>query len=256
MSSGLVPVSLGSADVRTADVHGFRVLAAAFPAGLSLPPHTHDRPTLAVVLDGEFHKDLASRAQVAGAPRSSPSRPASAFEPVRASGPGAPPAARSEGDADLPGGGGCSTPHASFWMQTSPMWRDVQSGSSWSRTEISPPSPSKRWAWSCSSPQVGTPGPTTSGERRPGCRRWRSCFTRASPNISACEASPRSSAGIRSMWRGYFAPTTGRPSLGMSAISGSPGRRSNSVSRAELPPRWRWQRDSQTRATSSGRSGV
>lgn len=63
MSPGLVPVSLGSADVRTADVQGFRVLAAAFPAGLSLPPHIHDRPTLAVVLDGEFRKDLASRAQ-------------------------------------------------------------------------------------------------------------------------------------------------------------------------------------------------
>lgn len=63
MSSGLVPVSLGSADVRTADVHGFRVLAAVFPAGLSLPPHIHDRPTLAVLLDGEFHKDLASQAQ-------------------------------------------------------------------------------------------------------------------------------------------------------------------------------------------------
>jgi AraC family transcriptional regulator len=63
MSPGLVPVSLGSAEVRTADLHGFRVLAAAFPAGLSLPPHIHDRPTLAVVLEGEFHKDLACRVQ-------------------------------------------------------------------------------------------------------------------------------------------------------------------------------------------------
>jgi AraC family transcriptional regulator len=63
MSPGLVPVSLGSAEVLTADLHGFRVLAAAFPPGLSLPPHIHDRPTLAVVLEGEFHKDLASRVQ-------------------------------------------------------------------------------------------------------------------------------------------------------------------------------------------------
>jgi hypothetical protein len=63
MSAPLVPVSLGSPDVRAADVHGFRVLGAAFPAGLSLPQHVHDRATLAIVLDGGFRKELARGVQ-------------------------------------------------------------------------------------------------------------------------------------------------------------------------------------------------
>ena len=58
MSAPLVPVSLGSPDVRAADVDGFRVLAVGFPAGLSLPQHAHDRATLAIVLNGGFRKQL------------------------------------------------------------------------------------------------------------------------------------------------------------------------------------------------------
>jgi AraC family transcriptional regulator len=58
MSAPVVPVSLGSPEVRMADIPGFQVLAAAFPAGLSLPQHAHDRATLAIVLDGAFRKQL------------------------------------------------------------------------------------------------------------------------------------------------------------------------------------------------------
>jgi AraC family transcriptional regulator len=63
MSTPLVPVSLGSPEVRAADIDGFRILAAAFPAGLSLPPHAHDRATLAIVLDGAFRKQLSRGVQ-------------------------------------------------------------------------------------------------------------------------------------------------------------------------------------------------
>jgi AraC family transcriptional regulator len=63
VSALLVPVSLGSPDVRAADLDGFRVLAAAFPAGLSLPQHAHDRATLAIVLDGVFRKRLSRGVQ-------------------------------------------------------------------------------------------------------------------------------------------------------------------------------------------------
>jgi AraC-like DNA-binding protein/quercetin dioxygenase-like cupin family protein len=52
-----VPVSLGSPRFRTVEVDGFRVTDAWFPPQLKLPPHVHDRASLAVMLEGSF--DLA-----------------------------------------------------------------------------------------------------------------------------------------------------------------------------------------------------
>jgi AraC family transcriptional regulator len=54
MSDAAVPVTLGSSWSRGADVDGFRVTWVRFPPLLRLPLHTHDRATVAVILNGSF----------------------------------------------------------------------------------------------------------------------------------------------------------------------------------------------------------
>jgi AraC family transcriptional regulator len=54
MSAGAVPVTLGSSSSRCVDVDGFRVTRVRFPPLLKLPLHTHERATVAVILNGSF----------------------------------------------------------------------------------------------------------------------------------------------------------------------------------------------------------
>ena len=54
MASGHVPVTTGSQVSRCADVDGFLVTWVRFPPLLKLPLHTHDRATVAVILNGSF----------------------------------------------------------------------------------------------------------------------------------------------------------------------------------------------------------
>ena len=54
MSAGTVPVTLGSSRSRCVDVDGFRVTRVRFPPLLKLPLHTHERATVAVILNGSF----------------------------------------------------------------------------------------------------------------------------------------------------------------------------------------------------------
>ena len=49
-----VPVSLGSPVFVARETGGLMITAAWFPGGATLPPHVHDRPTFAVILDGGF----------------------------------------------------------------------------------------------------------------------------------------------------------------------------------------------------------
>jgi AraC family transcriptional regulator len=54
MSAGAVPVTLGSSSSRCVDAGGFLVTHVRFPPLLKLPLHTHDRATVAVILNGSF----------------------------------------------------------------------------------------------------------------------------------------------------------------------------------------------------------
>ena len=54
MSGAAVPVTLGSNWSRCVDVDGFLVTWVRFPPLLKLPLHTHDRATVAVILNGSF----------------------------------------------------------------------------------------------------------------------------------------------------------------------------------------------------------
>jgi AraC family transcriptional regulator len=54
MSAGHVPITLGSVGSRRADVDGFLVTWVRFPPGARLPLHTHERATVAVILNGSF----------------------------------------------------------------------------------------------------------------------------------------------------------------------------------------------------------
>jgi len=45
---------MGSPRFKTVDAHGFLVTEAWFPPSLRLPPHSHDRACLAVMLEGSF----------------------------------------------------------------------------------------------------------------------------------------------------------------------------------------------------------
>ena len=58
-----VPVTWGSPQSRTSDVDGFRVVSARFPPGASLPSHSHDRATVAVVLRGSFEESVRGSTQ-------------------------------------------------------------------------------------------------------------------------------------------------------------------------------------------------
>jgi AraC family transcriptional regulator len=57
----VVPVTLGSPDSRHAEVGPFLVTEAWFPPGLRIPPHTHERACIAVMLDGAFDLAIAGR---------------------------------------------------------------------------------------------------------------------------------------------------------------------------------------------------
>jgi AraC family transcriptional regulator len=75
-----VPVAWGSQSAATVDVGALRFTEMRFPSALVLPPHAHDRPTLAVVMRGGFETRLASevlecgrsslRVEPAGSPHS------------------------------------------------------------------------------------------------------------------------------------------------------------------------------------------
>ncbi|HZN03846.1 MAG TPA: helix-turn-helix domain-containing protein [Candidatus Polarisedimenticolia bacterium] len=54
-----MPLSLGSQRSRSIAVDGFRVTEVWFPPFLRLPPHTHDRASLAVMLGGSFDLTLS-----------------------------------------------------------------------------------------------------------------------------------------------------------------------------------------------------
>ncbi|NOT07200.1 MAG: AraC family transcriptional regulator [Gemmatimonadales bacterium] len=54
MHSPLVPITTGADSARTNEVGPFRVTYARFPAGGVIPPHTHDRACLAIMLRGSF----------------------------------------------------------------------------------------------------------------------------------------------------------------------------------------------------------
>jgi AraC family transcriptional regulator len=54
MADGHIPVTTGSQVSRCADVDGFLVTWVRFPPLLKLPLHTHDRATVAVILNGSF----------------------------------------------------------------------------------------------------------------------------------------------------------------------------------------------------------
>ncbi len=55
------PISLGSPRFRTVETGAFRLTEAWFPPGLVLPPHLHERATVAVMLEGSFEVIFGSR---------------------------------------------------------------------------------------------------------------------------------------------------------------------------------------------------
>ena len=55
-----VPVAWGSQSSSTLDVGALRFMELRFPSSLVLPPHAHDRPTLAVVMRGSFETRMAA----------------------------------------------------------------------------------------------------------------------------------------------------------------------------------------------------
>jgi AraC family transcriptional regulator len=54
MAHETIPVSTGADGFTTVEAGSFRFIAASFPAGQTIPPHTHDRPCVAVMLAGSF----------------------------------------------------------------------------------------------------------------------------------------------------------------------------------------------------------
>lgn len=59
--SDYVPVTQGSSASHSLEISGLRVTEAWFPPGLKIPPHRHDRPILAVMIEGSFDVGLAHR---------------------------------------------------------------------------------------------------------------------------------------------------------------------------------------------------
>jgi AraC family transcriptional regulator len=55
------PVTLGSQRSREVDTGLFSITDAWFPAGSVLQPHTHDRSIIAVMIEGSFETDIATR---------------------------------------------------------------------------------------------------------------------------------------------------------------------------------------------------
>jgi len=61
-----VPVTWGSQSAATLEVGALRFMELRFPSALVLPSHAHERPTLAVVINGGFETSLASDVTVCG----------------------------------------------------------------------------------------------------------------------------------------------------------------------------------------------
>ncbi len=61
ISTRPVPVTMGSPAFRSLDLDGFAVIEAWFPAGEYLARHTHDRPCVAVMLEGSFDLSIGGR---------------------------------------------------------------------------------------------------------------------------------------------------------------------------------------------------
>ncbi len=61
-----VPVAWGSQSASTLDVGALRFMDLRFPSALVLPPHAHDRPTLALVMKGSFETKLAADVALCG----------------------------------------------------------------------------------------------------------------------------------------------------------------------------------------------
>jgi AraC-like DNA-binding protein len=61
-----VPVAWGSQSAAVLDVGALRFTELRFPSALVLPPHAHDRPTLAVVMKGSFETRLAADVELCG----------------------------------------------------------------------------------------------------------------------------------------------------------------------------------------------
>ena len=57
------PVTFGSPSFRVADFAGLQVSDIGFPAGLVLPPHTHERAVFAVTIAGEWDSVMLNRPQ-------------------------------------------------------------------------------------------------------------------------------------------------------------------------------------------------
>jgi AraC family transcriptional regulator len=61
ISARPVPVTMGSPVFRSLELDGFTVIEAWFPAGEHLARHIHDRPCIAVMLEGSFELAMAGR---------------------------------------------------------------------------------------------------------------------------------------------------------------------------------------------------
>ena len=61
-----VPVTLGSARATSREVGGLLVTDAYFPPGLQLPMHTHERATVAIMLEGSFDCAFPGRTLACG----------------------------------------------------------------------------------------------------------------------------------------------------------------------------------------------
>jgi AraC family transcriptional regulator len=60
----VVPVSTGTVCLRAAEVRGYKVIDARFPADLRIPMHTHETACVTVVVEGEFNERLLRRDRV------------------------------------------------------------------------------------------------------------------------------------------------------------------------------------------------
>ena len=60
--AGCVPITWGSPRFVDRSVGPFQITDAWFPAGARLEPHLHDRPVVAITLDGRIESKLAGRA--------------------------------------------------------------------------------------------------------------------------------------------------------------------------------------------------
>ena len=60
-TSGGVPVTMGSSSFRSLETGGFHLAEAWFPPDELLPRHTHDRASVAIMLDGSFDLEVPGR---------------------------------------------------------------------------------------------------------------------------------------------------------------------------------------------------